>query len=117
MVNHQLVKKALQPLVEMLLQQLTKQEEEQDKEEGIWNLSMAAGTCLGLVANTVSNDVVPLVLPFVTVSFTLPDALQHDNLLWSRSPESLSSCSQSCRKNLRTSSCRDKQTCPSASGG
>ncbi|KAK9860363.1 hypothetical protein WJX84_011194 [Apatococcus fuscideae] len=65
-INHHLVKQALQPLVEMLLQQLTKQEEEQDKEEGIWNLSMAAGTCLGLVANTVSNDVIPLVLPFVT---------------------------------------------------
>ncbi len=68
LISHHLVKQALQPLVEMLLQQLTKQEEEQDKEEGIWNLSMAAGTCLGLVANTVNNEIIPLVLPFVTVS-------------------------------------------------
>ena len=81
-VNHHLVKQALQPLVEMLLQQLTKQEEEQDKEEGIWNLSMAAGTCLGLVANTVSNDIIPLVLPFVTVGTVLLSARAQHGQKW-----------------------------------
>ena len=34
----------------VLLAQLTKQEEDQDKDQGIWNLSMAAGTCLMLFA-------------------------------------------------------------------
>ncbi|KAK9806952.1 hypothetical protein WJX72_008531 [[Myrmecia] bisecta] len=64
-VHHHFVKQALQPLVELLLQQVTKQEEDQDKDEGVWNISMAAGTCLGLVANVVGDEIVPLVMPYV----------------------------------------------------
>lgn len=64
---HAFVKQALQPLVTLLLGQLTKQEEGQDLDESIWNVSMAAGTCLSLVAQTVGDDVVPLTMPYVQV--------------------------------------------------
>lgn len=59
------IEKALSSLVPMLLETLLKQDEEQDQEDGIWNLSMAGGTCLGLVARTVGDAIVPLVMPFV----------------------------------------------------
>lgn len=52
----------------MLLEQLTKQEPGQDRDEGIWNISMAAGTCLGLVAQCVKDEIVSLVMPYVQVS-------------------------------------------------
>lgn len=64
-VNHSFIRQALQPLVSMLLDQLTKQEPGQDRDEGIWNLSMAAGTCLGLVAQCVKDEIVSLVMPYV----------------------------------------------------
>ena len=51
----------------VLLAQLTKQEEDQDKDQGIWNLSMAAGTCLMLFATVVGDPIIPLVLPYVQV--------------------------------------------------
>ena len=51
----------------MLLDQLTKQEPGQDRDEGIWNVSMAAGTCLGLVAQCVKDEIVSLVMPYVQV--------------------------------------------------
>ena len=51
----------------VLLAQLTKQEEDQDKDQGIWNLSMAAGTCLSLFAACVGDPVIGLVLPYVQV--------------------------------------------------
>lgn len=59
------IEKALQFLVPMLLETLLKQEEDQDQDDSIWNLSMAGGTCLGLVARTVGDAVLPLVMPFV----------------------------------------------------
>ncbi|MCL7026827.1 hypothetical protein MKW94_006233 [Papaver nudicaule] len=59
------IEKALPSLVPMLLQTLLKQEEDQDQEDGAWTLSMSGGTCLGLVARTVGDPVVPLVMPFV----------------------------------------------------
>ncbi len=69
--NHNFIRQALQPLVSMLLDQLTKQEPGQDRDEGIWNLSMAAGTCLGLVAQCVKDEIVSLVMPYVQVSITM----------------------------------------------
>ena len=67
MVNHQFVAKAVKPLVDMLLPQLLKQEEGQDLDEATWNLDMAAGTCLGFLANVVGDEVVGHVMPFVQV--------------------------------------------------
>ena len=60
-------KQALEPLIPVLLAQLTKQEEDQDKDQGIWNLSMAAGTCLSLFAACVGDSIIGLVLPYVQV--------------------------------------------------
>lgn len=51
----------------LLLTQLTRQEEGQDLDESVWNVSMAAGTCLSFVAQTVGDDVVALSMPYVQV--------------------------------------------------
>lgn len=67
------VKQALPALVRLLLETLLKQEEDQDQDEGAWNLSMAGGTCLGLVARTVGDDIVPVVMPFVQENISKPD--------------------------------------------
>ncbi|CAI9298692.1 unnamed protein product [Lactuca saligna] len=67
------IEKALSLLVPMLLETLLKQDEDQDQEDGIWNLSMAGGTCLGLVARTVGDSIVPLVMPFVQDNISKPD--------------------------------------------
>mmetsp|Transcript_25568 Transcript_25568/g.35285 ORF Transcript_25568/g.35285 Transcript_25568/m.35285 type:complete len:852 (+) Transcript_25568:355-2910(+) len=71
--NRMFVKQALPGLVPMILETLTKQEEGQDGDDSIWNLSMAGGTCLGLIAQTVCDDIVPHVLPFVEAN-----AMQED---------------------------------------
>ncbi|GAB2288983.1 hypothetical protein Dimus_023287 [Dionaea muscipula] len=67
------VEKALPMLVTMLLDTLLKQDEDQDQDDSIWNLSMAGGTCLGLVARTVGNAIVPLVIPFVQANIGKPE--------------------------------------------
>ncbi|KAG8374445.1 hypothetical protein BUALT_Bualt11G0132600 [Buddleja alternifolia] len=64
------IQKALPTLVPMLLETLLKQDEDQDQEDGIWNLAMAGGTCLGLVARTVGDSIVPLVMPFVETNIS-----------------------------------------------
>lgn len=66
-INHHFVKQALRPLLALLLDQLFKQEEDQDKDDTLWNVSMAAGTCLGLIAAVVGDDVVTDVMQFVQV--------------------------------------------------
>ncbi|XP_050208574.1 importin subunit beta-1-like [Mercurialis annua] len=72
-VHSHFIEKALPSLVPMLLETLLKQEEDQDQDDGIWNISMAGGTCLGLVARTVGDAVVPLVMPFVEANIVKPD--------------------------------------------
>jgi importin subunit beta-1 len=67
------IKQALTALVPMLLETLLKQEEDQDQDEGAWNIAMAGGTCLGLVARTVGDDIVPLVMPFIEENISKPD--------------------------------------------
>ncbi|KAF7297087.1 Importin N-terminal domain-containing protein [Mycena indigotica] len=56
-------KVALPEIVPVLLLLLTKQEEFADEDE--WNVSMAAGTCLSLLASAVQDAVVPAVIPFI----------------------------------------------------
>ncbi|KAL3655626.1 hypothetical protein CASFOL_000022 [Castilleja foliolosa] len=67
--HYHFIEKALSTLVPKLLDNLLKQDEDhykdQDQEDGIWNLAMASGTCLCLVARTVGDAVVPLVKLFV----------------------------------------------------
>ncbi|CAI0544592.1 unnamed protein product [Linum tenue] len=72
------VKQALNALVPILLETLLKQEEDQDQDEGAWNIAMAGGTCLGLVARTVGDDIVPLVMPFIEENITKPDWRQRE---------------------------------------
>ncbi|KAJ6846504.1 importin subunit beta-1-like [Iris pallida] len=67
------IEKALPLLGPMLLETLLKQEEDQDQDDGTWNLSMAGGTCLGLVARTVGDAIVPLVMPFVESNIRKPE--------------------------------------------
>nr|VDD47000.1 unnamed protein product [Brassica oleracea] len=67
------IEKALPHLVPMLLETLEKQEEDQDHEDDVWNISMAGGTCLGLVARTVGDGIVPLVMPFVEINIRKPN--------------------------------------------
>jgi importin subunit beta-1 len=66
--NHRFVEQALAPLTSLLLEQLTKQEEGQDADDGAWNLAMAAGTALGLAARAAGDAIVPLVAPFVATN-------------------------------------------------
>lgn len=54
---------ALPEIVPVLLLLLTKQEEDADDDE--WNVSMAAGTCLSLLAGAVQDAIVPAVIPFI----------------------------------------------------
>ncbi|KAA8517738.1 hypothetical protein F0562_015203 [Nyssa sinensis] len=72
------IEKALPSLVPMLLETLLKQEEDQDQDDGIWNLSMAGGTCLGLVARTVGDAIVPHVMPFVEANIMQTDWRSHE---------------------------------------
>ena len=66
-VYHRFVEQALGQLVPMLLETLTKQDEDQVEDgDDAWNVAMAGGTCLGLVATCVRDKVVDVVMPFIT---------------------------------------------------
>ncbi|CAK9112167.1 unnamed protein product [Durusdinium trenchii] len=66
-----LIQQALPHLVPLLTETLTRRQSEDD--DDTWNLAMAAGTCLALVAQVVGDGCVDLVLQFVTVNFNNAD--------------------------------------------
>lgn len=63
--SHQFIKAVCPHLVPVLLEQLTKQQSEQELSDEEWNIAMAAGTALGLMAKLAGDAIVPLVMPFV----------------------------------------------------
>ncbi|PIA18762.1 ARM repeat-containing protein [Coemansia reversa NRRL 1564] len=69
--NFQFAKTALPQVLPTLLFLLTKQDEDADEDE--WNVSMAAATCLSLLAQTVGSDIVAPVIPFVEQNIRNPD--------------------------------------------
>jgi importin subunit beta-1 len=62
---------ALPEIIPVLLQLLTKQDEDADEDE--WNVSMAAGTCLNFLALAVHDAIVSMVIPFIEANIKNPD--------------------------------------------
>lgn len=58
-------------IIPVILRLLTRQEE--DAEEDEWNISMAAGTCLTLLAQAVGDAIVSYVIPFIESNIKSPD--------------------------------------------
>jgi len=55
---------ALQVLCPLLMETLTKQDEDADDDD--WNIAMAGATCLGLMAQCVEDKIVEHTMPFIT---------------------------------------------------
>ncbi|XP_015608846.1 importin subunit beta-1 isoform X3 [Cephus cinctus] len=70
-VSRHYAKGALQYLVPVLMQKLTKQEEFDDEDD--WNPSKSAGVCLMLLSSCCEEAIVPYVLPFVKANIKSPD--------------------------------------------
>lgn len=62
---------ALPDILPVLLLLLTKQEEDASEDE--WNVSMASGTCLALLAQCVGDAIVPSIIPFVETNIRSPE--------------------------------------------
>ncbi|GAB6028323.1 Importin subunit beta-1 [Chamberlinius hualienensis] len=87
-------KGALQYLVPVIMQTLTKQDESDDEDD--WNPCKAAGVCLMLLASCCEDSIVPIVLPFVEENIKNPDWKYRDaavmafgSILEGPDPESL----------------------------
>jgi importin subunit beta-1 len=63
---------ALQYLLPLLLEGLSKQEEEQDEDTEM-NISMSCATCLGLLAQVTGDKLVDAVMQFVTTNIRSED--------------------------------------------
>ncbi|KAK6135323.1 hypothetical protein DH2020_030911 [Rehmannia glutinosa] len=76
------IKQALPALVPMLLETLLKQEEDQDQDEGAWNLAMAGGTCLGPSPDKLT-PIVNVALNFMLTALTKdPSSHVKDTTAW-----------------------------------
>ena len=69
-------KTALPEILPVLLSLLMKQDEDADEDE--WNVSMAAGTCLGLLAQAVGDPIVAAVVPFIEANIRGQDWHQRE---------------------------------------
>ena len=73
------VKAALRHLVPILLDNMTKAEDDGDEDsETSWNLAKASTVCLNLVAQTTKDDVLEHVMPFVNKHISSPDWRHRD---------------------------------------
>ena len=61
-----IIEKAAATLVPLLLQNMTKQVEDSDDDDEAWNISMGAATCLESVAQLIRDQIIDMVIPFVT---------------------------------------------------
>lgn len=64
---------AMEHLVPLLTNHLSQQDEHAEIDDDIWNMSMASATLLVLVAQTVEDAVVPLVMPYVSQNIQSPE--------------------------------------------
>eukprot|EP00917_Polyrhabdina_sp_WS-2016_P028323 GHVP01060475.1.p1 GENE.GHVP01060475.1~~GHVP01060475.1.p1 ORF type:complete len:679 (+),score=104.58 GHVP01060475.1:127-2163(+) len=69
--SRQHIRQSAEFLIPVLLAAMTKQENDEDNSE--WQLSMAAGQCLGLLAQLLRNEIMKPVLDFVSLHFGNPD--------------------------------------------
>ncbi|KAH8114798.1 ARM repeat-containing protein [Phellopilus nigrolimitatus] len=67
---------ALPEILPVLLGLLTRRDEDADEDE--WNVSMAAATCLVLLAQTVADAIVPAVIPFTEANIKAADWHQRE---------------------------------------
>lgn len=67
---------ALPEILPIILQLLTRQEEDADEDE--WNVSMAAGTCLSLLARATGDIIVQPVIPFIEANIKSADWHQRE---------------------------------------
>lgn len=70
-VCHNFIKGAYKFVVPLLLESLTKQEE--DADEDTWGIAMAGATCLNLVSNVLQDEIIDTVVPFVQKFLASPD--------------------------------------------
>ncbi|KAI6652953.1 Importin subunit beta-1-like [Oopsacas minuta] len=70
-ISKHYVRGALQYLVPILQELMTKQEEVDDDDE--WNPCKAAGVCIMLMANVAENDIVDKVMPFIDANIKSAD--------------------------------------------
>jgi importin subunit beta-1 len=67
---------ALPEIIPVLLMLLTRQEEDADEDE--WNVSMSAGVCLNVLAQAVTDAIVPAVIPFIEANIKVQDWHQRE---------------------------------------
>lgn len=78
-VSRHYARGALQYLVPILMEKLTKQEEVDDEDD--WNPSKSAGVCLMLLATCCENEIVGHVLPFIKQNIKSPNWRYRDAAL------------------------------------
>mmetsp|Transcript_27625 Transcript_27625/g.65566 ORF Transcript_27625/g.65566 Transcript_27625/m.65566 type:complete len:891 (-) Transcript_27625:1094-3766(-) len=69
-VNHHFCKQALSALVPLLLTQLVKQEEGTEGDDSVWDIAVASGACITLLAACCGNDILQHIMPFVQANIS-----------------------------------------------
>ena len=70
-VFYNVIEQASTSLVPIILETLSKQSEDMDEDS--WNIAKAGAACLEAIAQTIGDNIVGFVLPFVTTNINSPD--------------------------------------------